>query len=89
MADAEPTNPWSTATSETPAASPWDNSESQAQPVTNPWGTGIDNDISAQNLRMRDGEASAKDIERHANAWIRANQAKFDGWIAEAMKAAK
>ena len=45
------------------------------------------NDISAQNLRMRDGEASAKDIERHANAWIRANQAKFDGWIAEAMKA--
>jgi len=47
------------------------------------------NDINAQNLRMRDGEASAKDIERHANAWIRANQAKFDGWIAEAMKAAK
>jgi glycine betaine/proline transport system substrate-binding protein len=47
------------------------------------------NDISAQNLRMRDGEASAKDIERHADAWIRANQAKFDGWIAEAMKAAK
>ena len=47
------------------------------------------NDISAQNLRMRDGEASAKDIERHADAWIRANQAKFDGWIAEAMNAAK
>jgi glycine betaine/proline transport system substrate-binding protein len=47
------------------------------------------NDISAQNLRMRDGEASAKDIERHANAWIRANQAKFDAWIAEAMKAAE
>jgi glycine betaine/proline transport system substrate-binding protein len=47
------------------------------------------NDISAQNLRMRDGEDSAKDIERHADAWIRANQAKFDGWIAEAMKAAR
>jgi len=46
-------------------------------------------DISAQNLRMRDGEASAKDIERHADAWIRANQAKFDAWIAEAMKAAQ
>jgi glycine betaine/proline transport system permease protein len=42
MADAEPTNPWSTATSETPAASPWDNSESQAQPASNPWGTGSD-----------------------------------------------
>jgi glycine betaine/proline transport system substrate-binding protein len=47
------------------------------------------NDISAQNLRMRDGEDSAKDIERHASAWIRANQAKFDGWIDEAMKAAR
>lgn len=46
------------------------------------------NDVSAQNLRMRDGEDSAKDIERHADAWIRANQAKFDGWVAEAMKAA-
>lgn len=47
------------------------------------------NDISAQNLRMRDGEDSAKDIERHADAWIRANQAKFDAWIAEAMVAAR
>jgi glycine betaine/proline transport system substrate-binding protein len=47
------------------------------------------NDISAQNLRMRDGEDSAKDIERHADAWIRANQKKFDAWIAEAMKAAE
>ena len=47
------------------------------------------NDINAQNLRMRDGEASAKDIERHADAWIKANQAKFDGWISEAMAAAQ
>ncbi|MEJ2308509.1 MAG: glycine betaine/L-proline ABC transporter substrate-binding protein ProX [Gammaproteobacteria bacterium] len=46
------------------------------------------NDISAQNLRMRDGEDSAKDIERHADAWIRANQEKFDGWIKEALAAA-
>ncbi len=46
------------------------------------------NDISAQNLRMRDGEKSAADIERHANAWIKANQATFDGWIAEAKAAA-
>ena len=45
------------------------------------------NDISAQNLRMRDGEDSAKAIERHADAWIRANQARFDSWI-EAAKAA-
>jgi glycine betaine/proline transport system substrate-binding protein len=47
------------------------------------------NDISAQNLRMRDGEASAADIERHADAWIAANQEKFDGWIAQAMDAAQ
>jgi glycine betaine/proline transport system substrate-binding protein len=47
------------------------------------------NDISAQNLRMRDGEDSAKDIERHANAWIRANQKKFDGWVDAALKAAR
>jgi glycine betaine/proline transport system substrate-binding protein len=45
------------------------------------------NDISAQNLRMRDGEDSAKQIERHADAWIRANQAKFDNWISQALEA--
>jgi glycine betaine/proline transport system substrate-binding protein len=37
------------------------------------------NDISAQNLRMRDGEDSAKDIDKHADAWIAANRDKFDG----------
>ena len=47
------------------------------------------NDISAQNLRMRDGEDSEKAIERHADAWIRANQKRFDGWIKAAMEAAK
>lgn len=47
------------------------------------------NDISAQNLRMREGEKSREDIERHVDAWIKANQETFDGWIAEAMKAAK
>jgi glycine betaine/proline transport system substrate-binding protein len=47
------------------------------------------NDISAQNLRMRDGEKSAEAIERHADAWIKANQAKFDGWVEQAMNAAK
>jgi glycine betaine/proline transport system substrate-binding protein len=47
------------------------------------------NDISAQNLRMRDGETSAKDIARHTDAWIKANQATFDGWIKAAMQAAK
>ena len=47
------------------------------------------NDIGAQNLKMRDGEKSLKDINRHANEWIAANQARFDDWIAEAVKAAQ
>jgi glycine betaine/proline transport system substrate-binding protein len=46
------------------------------------------NDISTQNLRMRDGEDSPKDIERHADAWIKANQKKFDSWIEKAKAAA-
>lgn len=47
------------------------------------------NDISAQNLRMRDGEKDAKAIARHVDGWIRANQKTFDGWIAAAMQAAE
>ena len=47
------------------------------------------NDIGAQNLKMRDGEKSVKDINRHADEWIAANQATFDSWIEEAVKAAK
>ncbi|MGB5063562.1 MAG: glycine betaine/L-proline ABC transporter substrate-binding protein ProX [Candidatus Competibacter sp.] len=47
------------------------------------------NDISAQNLRMRDGEKSMADIERHTDAWIKGHQKTFDGWIQEALKAAK
>lgn len=47
------------------------------------------NDISAQNLRMRDGEKSLADIERHTEAWIRANQARFDGWLEAARAAAR
>ncbi len=46
-------------------------------------------DINAQNLRMRQGEASERDIENHVNAWIRWHQATFDGWINEAKAAAK
>lgn len=46
------------------------------------------NDISAQNLRMREGEKTAKDIERHVDSWIKANRKTFDGWVAEALKAA-
>ncbi len=47
------------------------------------------NDISAQNMRMRQGENSQADIERHVAGWIKAHQATFDGWIAEAKAAVK
>lgn len=46
-------------------------------------------DINAQNLRMRDGENKPADIQRHVDAWIKANQKTFDGWIAQAKAAAK
>lgn len=46
-------------------------------------------DINAQNLRMRQGQASEADIERHADGWIIAHQALFDSWINEAKAAAK
>jgi len=44
------------------------------------------NDISAQNLKMNQGEDSMKDIRRHADEWIKANQDDFDKWVAEAKK---
>ncbi|MHC8493320.1 glycine betaine/L-proline ABC transporter substrate-binding protein ProX [Thalassospira sp. SM2505] len=47
------------------------------------------NDISAQNLRMRDGEKSAEDIGRHADAWIKGHREIFDKWLEEARAAAK
>lgn len=44
-------------------------------------------DINAQNLRMSQGQNSQRDIERHTDGWIRAHQALFDGWIAQALQA--
>jgi len=46
------------------------------------------NDISAQNLRMREGEKSEAAIERHVDAWIKGHQETFDNWIKEAKQAA-
>lgn len=46
-------------------------------------------DVSAQNLKMRDeGEGGWEAAGRHADAWIKANQATFDSWIEEAKAAA-
>ena len=47
------------------------------------------NDISAQNLRMRDGENTAADVARHTDAWIRAHQSTWNGWLDAARKAAE
>ncbi|MBS99477.1 MAG: proline/glycine betaine ABC transporter substrate-binding protein ProX [Oceanospirillaceae bacterium] len=47
------------------------------------------NAVSAENMMIANGEDSLKDIERHADSWIKANQAVFDGWIETAKAAAK
>lgn len=47
------------------------------------------NDISAQNLRMRDGENKPADIARHVASWIKANRSTYDGWLDAARSAAK
>ena len=46
-------------------------------------------DINAQNTKMQDGEKSSKDIGRHVQEWIAANQTTWNGWLDAARKAAK
>ncbi len=46
-------------------------------------------DLSKQNERLFEGENTEKDVERHVTEWIAANQETWDGWLAEARKAAK
>ena len=46
-------------------------------------------DINAQNARMNAGEKSEKDIAKHVDEWIANNTATWNGWLAEARKAAK
>jgi len=46
------------------------------------------NDVSGQNMLMRNGQTKDKDIKRHAKKWLQANKTKVDAWIKEA-KAAK
>lgn len=46
------------------------------------------NDISQQNRMMNDGENRQQDVERHTDAWIKAHQKTFDGWIQTALQAA-
>ncbi|RRZ90832.1 glycine betaine/L-proline ABC transporter substrate-binding protein ProX [Erwinia sp. 198] len=46
-------------------------------------------DINAQNARMQQGQSSEADINAQVNGWIKAHQAQFDGWINDALAAAK
>ncbi|MBV7396789.1 glycine betaine/L-proline ABC transporter substrate-binding protein ProX [Mameliella sediminis] len=43
--------------------------------------------VNAAQVKLRDGENTVDDFRRHAADWIAANQAQFDGWIAEAKTA--
>ncbi len=45
-------------------------------------------DINAQNHLMSQGENKDADVQRHVDGWIKAHQATFDGWIAQALAAA-
>jgi len=44
-------------------------------------------DISAQNLRLQRGEKRPEDINRHVDAWIAGNRARFDSWLVKARAA--
>ncbi|MCF8104391.1 MAG: glycine betaine/L-proline ABC transporter substrate-binding protein ProX [Desulfohalobiaceae bacterium] len=45
-------------------------------------------DISAQNAKMRQGEDSQSDIDRHVEEWIAANPDTWESWLEEARMAA-
>jgi glycine betaine/proline transport system substrate-binding protein len=46
-------------------------------------------DINAQNTLMEKGEKSQKDIERHAQEWIKKNQETWNSWLEAARNATK
>lgn len=41
------------------------------------------NDVSAENRLIADGEDSPEAIDKHVADWITANQATYDGWLAD------
>lgn len=44
--------------------------------------------VNAAQVKLRDGENTLEDFQRHAADWISENQEQFDGWVAEAAAAA-
>lgn len=47
------------------------------------------NDISSQNLDMRNGENRLQDIRRHTTEWIESHRETFDQWLETAREAAR
>ncbi|WP_028302152.1 glycine betaine/L-proline ABC transporter substrate-binding protein ProX [Oceanospirillum beijerinckii] len=47
------------------------------------------NAVSAENMMISNGEDSLKDIERHADLWIKANLKTFNQWVETAKQAAQ
>ncbi|GAB1363027.1 glycine betaine/L-proline ABC transporter substrate-binding protein ProX [Rhodobacter sp.] len=47
------------------------------------------NDVSAENKLIADGDDTSAAIDRHVEDWIAAHRAEYDGWLAEARKAAE
>jgi glycine betaine/proline transport system substrate-binding protein len=44
--------------------------------------------VNAAQIKLRDGENTLEDFQRHAADWISENQEQFDAWVAEAAAAA-
>lgn len=47
------------------------------------------NEVSAEALRIKNGEDKPEDLQRHAEKWIAAHQAEYDAWLAAARAAAQ
>jgi glycine betaine/proline transport system substrate-binding protein len=45
-------------------------------------------DVNAENFELHQGQTSYPDVRKQAEEWIAKNQAKFDGWVAEAKSTA-
>ncbi len=45
------------------------------------------NDVSGQNMLMRNGQDKPNDIKRHVKKWLEANKVKVNAWIKEAQAA--
>ena len=63
----------------------------EANPVVRKWFELVQipiEDMSAESLRIKEGENQEKDILRHAQEWVENNQEKYDSWLETARQAA-